>query len=178
MRNNFTCELSDGRRLIASLQATFPRYDIALLRVAANDLPVAEWNEIPPEVASIVASVGPDQYPLNIGAVGSTLIDVPPDKGQLGFKVRAGDGGVVGVVVNDILFARTNEVLKAGDVITQFDDQPVRSFNEFRRYQDQFFASDKSIVGATIPVQVERGELTIQVRIPVESASKRTEVGP
>jgi len=170
--DNIVCEVSDGRKLPASRLASSWEHDVALLDVAAEGLPVAQWSAHPPKVATIIATIGADPFPLSVGTVGSDVIRVPRDVGQLGFTVSRAIDGIDGVVVRDVLFALTDQVLKVGDVVTEFDGQHVRDLDDFRRQQDRVFASDGAIAGMTISASIRRGKQMRKVALPVESTSE------
>jgi serine protease Do len=167
-----SCELSDGRRLMASLPASSSVHDIALLKVDANDLPVPEWSDRAPDVGVILATVGPEKQPLNIGVAGSTVLTIPRDPGQLGFKAQPASGSAEGVVVSQILFALTNEVLKVGDVITEFDGQPVPNMDAYRQEERRLLDSPMTVAGGRVPVRIRRGKSTTLIMLPIESSSE------
>ncbi|GAC1358959.1 MAG: trypsin-like peptidase domain-containing protein [Ktedonobacteraceae bacterium] len=74
--------LADGRKFAAGLVGSDPEVDVAVLRIGADRLPVAEFGRIPLRVGQLVIAVG-NPYGLNwtvtagvVSALGRTL-DVP-----------------------------------------------------------------------------------------------------
>jgi len=64
------CILKDGRRLEAELVGVEKQYDLALLRVNATDLPVAEWRpSSDDEVGSFVVTPNQNKEPAAVGVV-------------------------------------------------------------------------------------------------------------
>jgi len=117
--------LADGRRLTASVTAADPRLDIAVLRVAAKALPVAELYNGPLKVGQLVVAIG-NPYGLSwtvtagvVSALGRELpvsrglalrdliqTDVPINPGNSGGPLVDAQGRVVGITTAIIPFAR------------------------------------------------------------------------
>jgi S1-C subfamily serine protease len=117
--------LADGRRLPATVTAADPRLDIAVLRVAAKDLPVAELYNGPLKVGQLVVAIG-NPYGLSwtvtagvVSALGRELpvsrglalrdliqTDVPINPGNSGGPLVDAQGRVVGITTAIIPFAR------------------------------------------------------------------------
>jgi S1-C subfamily serine protease len=53
-----TVALATGERLTATVEASDPRTDLAILRVDRDDLPAAEFAEEPPEVGALAIAIG------------------------------------------------------------------------------------------------------------------------
>jgi S1-C subfamily serine protease len=117
--------LADGRRLSATVTAADPRLDIAVLRVAARELPVAELHNGPLKVGQLVVAIG-NPYGLSwtvtagvVSALGRELpvsrglalrdliqTDVPINPGNSGGPLVDAQGRVVGITTAIIPFAR------------------------------------------------------------------------
>jgi serine protease Do len=117
--------LADGRRLPATVTAADPRLDIAVLRVAAKDLPVAELYNGPLKVGQLVVAIG-NPYGLSwtvtagvVSALGRELpvsrglalrdliqTDVPINPGNSGGPLVDAQGRVIGITTAIIPFAR------------------------------------------------------------------------
>jgi S1-C subfamily serine protease len=117
--------LADGRGLTATVTAADPRLDIAVLRVAAKDLPVAELYNGPLKVGQLVVAIG-NPYGLSwtvtagvVSALGRELpvsrglalrdliqTDVPINPGNSGGPLVDAQGRVVGITTAIIPFAR------------------------------------------------------------------------
>ena len=168
LKGDVTCVLTDKSRLAATRKTISWEHDIALLKVEATGLPVASWAKQPAKVGAILATIGMDEHPLAIGTLGGPVIAVDPDKGALGFKVRASKEGE-GVVVTEILFGATDQVLKAGDIITSFNNTAIGSLIDFRDARKRFYNSRQAIAGAHVAVRVKRDDKTMQIELPIES---------
>jgi serine protease Do len=167
------CQLADGQRLEASVEARSWKYDLALLKVAAKNLPVATWSERPPKVGTIVASIGLDARPFSFGAVCSAIQEVPREQGQLAFTVQAAEPGVAGVRVKDIWEQkpRTKQLLHNGDLLTHVEDIPTPSPDEFWRMATSVLETPKAIVGERIQLTIQRAGKTLKVKVPIETES-------
>jgi S1-C subfamily serine protease len=117
--------LADGRRLPATVTAADPRLDIAVLRVAARNLPVAELHSGPLKAGQLVVAIG-NPYGLSwtvtagvVSALGRELpigdglalrdliqTDVPINPGNSGGPLVDAQGRVIGITTAIIPFAR------------------------------------------------------------------------
>jgi S1-C subfamily serine protease len=117
--------LADGRRLPATVTGADPRLDIAVLRVAARNLPVAELYSGPLKVGQLVVAIG-NPYGLSwtvtagvVSALGRELpignglalrdliqTDVPINPGNSGGPLVDAQGRVIGITTAIIPFAR------------------------------------------------------------------------
>jgi len=117
--------LADGRRLPATVTGTDPRLDIAVLRVAAKNLPVAELYSGLLKVGQLVVAIG-NPYGLSwtvtagvVSALGRELpignglalrdliqTDVPINPGNSGGPLVDAKGRVIGITTAIIPFAR------------------------------------------------------------------------
>ena len=117
--------LADGRRLPAVVVGADPRLDIAVLRVAAKNLPVAELHSGPLKVGQLVVAIG-NPYGLSwtvtagvVSALGRELpigdglalrdliqTDVPINPGNSGGPLVDAQGRVIGITTAIIPFAR------------------------------------------------------------------------
>ena len=127
-------DLADGRSLDASLAASDPNNDLALLRISGGDLPIGlATRREPAEVGEDIIALGypltrllGDSLKMGRGSVSSAVglggdvtqmqIDAPVHPGNSGGPVLSMDGKVVGVVV-----ARVNDgaLLRDAGVIAQ-----------------------------------------------------------
>jgi len=117
--------LADGRRLPAVVVGADPRLDIAVLKVAAKGLPVAELYSGPLKVGQLVVAIG-NPYGLSwtvtagvVSALGRELpiesglalrdliqTDVPINPGNSGGPLVDAQGRVIGITTAIIPFAR------------------------------------------------------------------------
>jgi serine protease Do len=125
LKGNIVCELSDGSRQPAMLLGLDRPSDLAVLKIAAENLPAIAWRSADaPEAGSWIVTPGPSDLPQAIG-----IVSVAP---------HAVRGGVLGVQLGeDKLGPRVNFLvpgggaaaagLQRGDVITHIDGKVVDS---------------------------------------------------
>lgn len=81
--------LPDGRKLEAKTVAESGEYDLALLKVDANNLPTLDMSVADaPAVGSWLASVGRSRDPLAVGVVSVPPRAIPPQAGVLGVQLE------------------------------------------------------------------------------------------
>lgn len=161
--------LSDDRELDARVVGVDREYDLAMLKIAAKDLPTLTldeklevtdggwvatpgWDDAP--VAIGVVSVGPRKIPHQAGILGVQLDDPPEGKsGALVMKVYADSGAErAGVLVNDLI-TRVNgtRVKSRVELIRE-----VRRFSPLDQLELELQRGDQRvIVTATLTGQVK-----------------------
>lgn len=127
-------QLKDGRKVPAKVVGVHPLYDLAMLKIDAKGLPVAEWrNSKEDAVGSWAISPGPDKEAVGLGVVSvqaRTGLSGPrftpnPNGGYLGVMMGPSDKGVkIESVQKDTPADKAG--LKADDIITALDGQEVR----------------------------------------------------
>ncbi len=127
----FEAESSDGRVITAKKIDSLDRYDLALLKLDADNLKPIEWNtteNLP--VGTLLAASSPDEDPLAIGVVSVPARSLDSSrKGFLGVGMDGGDSGVKVTRISD-KSAAEKAGLKVDDTITAIDGKPVRSPKE------------------------------------------------
>lgn len=112
-----SCRLADGRELPATIKGADREFDLAVLKVAADDLPPLEISESTmPIVGSWLATVGMDSYPAAIGVVSVEPREIPHQAGILGVRLAetnpearivqvfaASAAAKAGLLVNDVI---------------------------------------------------------------------------
>lgn len=151
-----TCESADGRQWEAVLAATNARFDLALLKVDATDLPTPQWDEHPEDkVGRWVATAGwEDDAPAAIGVISTPRRKIPPAHGVLGITTDDTDKGCRITRVKE-----AGSAAKAGlqeyDVILQINNDRIRT------EADLLAVLKRTQVGETIQVTVRRGHRRI-----------------
>jgi len=141
-------EFSSGNVVQAKVVDTLDRYDLALLKLDAENLKPIEWNtaeNLP--VGTLLAASSPDEDPLAIGVVSVPARSLDSSrKGFLGVGMDAGDGGVRITQVTENSAAAKAGLLK-DDVITAIDGQPIGSPKELTDYITRKKAEDEVHIG-------------------------------
>ena len=132
LKGKVTCELADGRKLLASIQGIDPKTDLALLKIEAKDLVVATINpSAKPKVGAWVATVGPDETPLTVGVVGCNSRKIKGSRAMMGVFLADLEPGKKGVRINQVTANSPAERanILVNDIITAIDgkETPDRS---------------------------------------------------
>jgi serine protease Do len=112
-----SCRLADSRELSATIKGADREFDLAVLKVAADDLPALEISESTmPIVGSWLATVGMDSYPAAVGVVSVEPREIPHQAGILGVQLAesndearivrvfpASAAAKAGLLVNDVI---------------------------------------------------------------------------
>ncbi|MCA9128185.1 MAG: PDZ domain-containing protein [Planctomycetales bacterium] len=122
------CTLADGQEFPASVYTRVDSIDLALVQIAAKDLPVIEWDEQVPARGSWLATTDVTAVPAAIG-VASTGIQ----------RIRSAGKPVLGVYlepdasINKVLLGSGAEEagLKANDRIYRLNGEPILSKEDF-----------------------------------------------
>ncbi|MCA9234652.1 MAG: PDZ domain-containing protein [Planctomycetales bacterium] len=115
LRGEIACRFADGRELPATIAGVDKEFDLALLKVDANDLVPLNFSPELPEVGAWVATVGLWRDPLAVGVVSVPPRALPHQSGVLGVQLDESDKPLVtrvfpdtgaadaGVLVNDMI---------------------------------------------------------------------------
>ena len=135
---NVTCVLADGRELRAVTVGANREYDLALLKVEAENLPALDLAaSAPPVVGAWLATVGESRDPVAVGVVSVGERAIPAQSGVLGVMLDEGGAAVVVRVFEDSPAEKAG--VEIGDRILTVEGQAaatrddlidiVRSFN-------------------------------------------------
>ena len=144
MEGKIFCQLYGiSRRLEAKIVGVDEEYDVALLKIWAENLPVIKWSRAaPPPVGSWLATTAMSDVPVSIGVVSVKPREIKRRVAALGIIIEDADGG-----------ARVHQVVpgsgagKAGirrdDIITHLESNRVESRDALIRTVTQFCPGDK-----------------------------------
>ena len=105
----------------------FPKYDLALVKIDADLVPV-RWYEPDPSLGSIVAAAGTNDRPLAVGVISVAERNLSgSDKGYLG--VALGPGIEISSVQDDSPAAKAG--LESGDKITKLNGRKMKDLEGF-----------------------------------------------
>lgn len=151
LNGTITCRLADGRELPAELVGVSREFDLALLKVNAQDLPTLKISsETAPIVGSWLASVGMDSYPVEVGVVSVEPRVIPHQAGILGVQLdsETGDARIVRIFPGS---AAAKAGMLINDVIVEIDGAATPSREALIKRVQQFSPGD------TVKLLVDRG---------------------
>jgi len=161
MRGTLTCRLPNGDVKAATVQAIDTENDLALLKIDAQGLAVAELNPVPPPTRGAWLASPTDQHgSLTVGVVGVEERKIPPSRAFIGIRMidKPDNGGVEITEVLPDTPAKTAR-LKAGDVIHKLDEFEVGN------RIDLVEAIGKYTPGSEVQLTVMRDEKEMVVRV-------------
>lgn len=93
LEGELICWMGEARVAKASVVATDPNSDLALLKIEAANLTPVAWGKTVPRPGQWLASAAPTDVPIAVGVVSSALREVPSQPGALGVAVTDEDAG-------------------------------------------------------------------------------------
>jgi S1-C subfamily serine protease len=158
------CTLADGRQLPAATVATNGKYDLALLKVDAANLPTLDLADAPdPAVGDWLATVGVDLDPVAVGVVSVPPREIPAQPGRLGIMLsqdRETDEPIVVDALEDGAAAQAGVL--AGDRILSIEGQPTPSGTEIKRVVGSYNPGD------IVALEIERGDDRLTLRVTLQ----------
>ncbi len=179
LRGRITCKLREKGQHVARLVGVSDQYDIALLKIDADELPTAAWDDDTKYLpGQWVATCGMTEDPLAVGVVSVVRREIPSSPGVLGIrledpataKVKA-DGPRIENVEDRSAAKKAG--LKVGDIVTHINGKQV-STNE------QLVRTIRAMQsGATVKLVVRRGEehLKIEATLQPRPAAFQDQLG-
>lgn len=166
LKGRIECQFADGRRRAAKLVGLEASNDIALLKVEAQDLPVARWSSAPsPIVGSWVATAGPSEYPTAIGIVSADARQLPRPQTVLGVGLeQVGRRARVNRVLTGSAAAKAG--VQTGDFIANIDGAAMKSTNAVSATIQKMLPGDKITLG------IERGNRIMSLRAVLGEVSR------
>lgn len=119
------CRLRDGNKHHATVAGIHPEFDLALLKIDAQNLAACQWGQVETYFpGQWVASAGMTRDPLALGVVSVAPRPIPAQPGVLGVRIEDADGGVlVAEAMSNKAAAKAG--LRDGDVIIGLDGQTI-----------------------------------------------------
>jgi serine protease Do len=164
LKDNPHCKLADGRDLPAQVAGVDKSWDIALLKVEAENLQAVRWPESSkaPIGAWIASPSLKGVASLGVVSVGERKITAVP--GILGVQMAdSQEEAKIDVVSPGSGAAEAG--IQPGDIITHIDGKPVKNVLEVRAALKNFR------VGDDVKVNIRRGENEMEMEVTLGSAS-------
>ena len=162
LNGKLTCRLEDGRELEATVVGVDDKHDLALLRVAADNLTPVLWSDSVPAAGSFVAALGMDDHPLALGVISTEPRTIsgptrsPSQRGWLGITLGAGDSGL-GITQVSADSAAEEAGLKEGDLIVTVHGTTMKSVQQIVE------AIGSHDPGDALTLLIRRGEKEMEV---------------
>jgi S1-C subfamily serine protease len=156
------CHLFDGRVLPATVVKTDRVHDLAILKIRASELPVAEWSaEGNPRTGTILAVAG-SRGELVAGFVSHPPLSIPPDRGVLWANLRDSPKGLE---VAEVYEQFGPSLLRKGDVVLTIDGHSTTELEKYLNLINPKQGDPIAIAGD-------------QLRVVVVREGKKTELRP
>jgi len=163
-----TVHLADGRALQAEVVGRHLGHDLALLRVAADDLTPARWAQTGPRVGQLVVTIDGSGSPGGLGVIGVAPKVILGGRARLGVVLAFGvEGAVVGAVRPGTPAALAG--MREGDRILEVAGEVVATRAEAAR------AIRAREAGESVLLVLERGEerLVVEPLLVMAAGSDR-----
>ncbi|HMO86196.1 MAG TPA: PDZ domain-containing protein [Lacipirellulaceae bacterium] len=158
-----TCVLADGRELTGVTVGADRRYDLALVKVDAANLPTLQLAEsAAPAVGSWLATVGVGRDPVAVGVVSVGPREVPPQPGVLGVVLGSADASRPVVEQVFAKSAAEQAGVRVGDRIISVDGVETTT-------REDLIARVRSYnPGDTVTLNVKRGDEVLALRATLQ----------
>jgi serine protease Do len=163
LKGKIVCKLKDRGEHLAQIVGLHPEYDLALLKIDADDLPVVSWStEDASSLGQWVVAPGAEK-PLGVGVVSVVERKVEDGRGVLGIVIEDGQGSPV---IREVSRGSAAEAarLKRGDSIIQVDGKEMQSRMDLIRY------IGSRGIGAQVKLTVVRGDSKMLVSAKLRPA--------
>jgi hypothetical protein len=161
LRGAITCQMPDGRVLSASMREVARKYDLAVLKVEAINLPVAEWSRSEGlSVGTLVSAIIPGKPPL-VGVVSHAARPIPPQYGQLEVDLR---DSAQGLEAAEPAPGAIKLPFRKGDVIVHIEGHPTPNRQAYRKLLEPASGEPPALAGDRVRVGIKRGKETLEVQ--------------
>ncbi len=173
MKGSLGCQLNDGTILEAKVVGIDPETDLALLKIDAENLSVAQWSDLPAPVIGqwLVTPKGARDRDKNdlstIGVVSVNSRFIPPSKPFIGIiMANIEEGGGVRISSVVLKSPAENADLLVNDVIEKIDDQEVKDIENFKLILENYEINDR------VTLTIKRRSKTKEVRLTLGERDK------
>lgn len=127
LRGEIVCKFRHKGQHVAKLVGVNEEYDLAMLKIDADDLPTIQWNEATGYAAGQwVVTAGVDKDPLAVGVVSVSRREIPRQRPWLGVSLGQGINAPRIDSVNPDSAAE-EAGLKKGDLVTHVNGKRVKT---------------------------------------------------
>jgi len=165
LRGSIVCKLREKGQHAAKLIGVSQEYDVALLKIDADDLPTVEWESAAKcRPGHWVVTAGLSEDPLAIGVVSVAQRQIPANPGVLGIRLAQNDppeGPRIDNIDNDSAAKKAG--LKVGDIVTQVNGKTMANSEQLIRTIRGFQA------GTTVKLTIRRGEEYLKVEATLQA---------
>lgn len=159
-----SCRLFDGRVVPAKAVKISREHDLAVLKIQASDLPLAEWSSVEsPGIGTLVAIAGAGNS-LSPAFVSHTTISIPPERGVIWTGLSDSAKGLEVVEVGKEL---NPPVLRKGDIILSIDGQATPDRKAYVNLIDPKDGKPLAIAGDQLRLLVKRDGKEVEVLLPL-----------
>jgi S1-C subfamily serine protease len=177
------CRLADGRVLAVQVVGLDPAYDLALLRVPANNLKLVAWaSTSETSVGSLVLAVNTGQLPLKLGSVSmpiqvfagpfSTTVPRPPVKRVMPVGVVRSAVTGCGYSVESVEGSAATVGILKGDLLESIAGKPIHS------QEDVVNCVEGRRGGDQLPLQLVRAGKTLKLTLSLNTDPKTITSSP
>jgi serine protease Do len=167
------CELSNGETHDARIVGMNRQWDLAMLKIETDELPVVPWTSgEPPQVGQWVATADVKAYPVSVGVVGVALRSIPKPSGILGIGMEQVEQGPrIERIYSDSGAEQAG--LLVNDVVTHVNGKPTPTMHSLA------MSVRNHAPGETVELTVLRGDeqlkvkATLSARLEDEPPSRR-----
>lgn len=162
LKGKIICRFMDDREFEARIDGIHDKLDLALLRIAATDLPVIEWERTAgPDVGQWLVTPGTEEAPVAIGVVSVKSRTLPEQRGVLGIAIEgAKEGPRVTKVYPESPAEKSG--IKVGDIIRRVEGAQISNedmlVHEIGRHQP----------GEMVDLEYARGDVTTNIQVMLD----------
>jgi len=172
LKGSLGCRLADGTIKEAKVIGIDPETDLALLKIDAENLNVAQWSDDPTPltgrwvVTPKAVQDRDDNYLPTVGVVSVDNRKIPPSRPFIGIMMVAVKEG--GVRITNVITRSPADFadLWVNDVIKKIDDVEIQNQMELQDTLKNYDINDR------ITLNIERGEKKMKIRLTLAERDK------
>lgn len=159
---------ANGQKYEATVYGIHRRSDLAMLKIEAENLPIANFSRAPtPLTGSWLACAGPDEDPFALGTVGVNVRKIAATKAFVGIQSDQNPSkDLVGVKIIQVVpdSPADKADLWVNDVIIKIGDTDIKEFNDLRSTLANYEPGDQ------VEFIVRRGDEELNLKLELADA--------